>query len=91
MNSQADETRELAVDFVQTCSREERMLLILKHELYEGNWSEMVADLRARLAGKPYIFRLAHRIEDDLERIGRLRGFEETYAVDLSNYVSLET
>ena len=30
LNSQADETRELAVDFVQKCSREERMLLIQK-------------------------------------------------------------
>lgn len=67
------------------------MLVILKRELYEGDWDEMVADLQARLEGRPYIYRLANRIEDDLERIGRLRGFENAQDVDLSKYIDLET
>jgi hypothetical protein len=69
---------------------EERMLVVLKRELYEGSWDEMAADLEARLAGRPYIFRLAHRITDDLQRIARLRDFEKQANVDLSDYVGLD-
>jgi hypothetical protein len=76
--------------FVESMTNEERMLVLLKHELYEGSWDEMVADLTARLEGRPYIFKLAHRIVDDLERIGRLREFEERCGVDLSEVVKLE-
>ena len=66
------------------------MLVVLKRDLYEGNWDEMVADLRARLEGGPYIFKLAHRIADDLERIDRLRAFERNNRVDLSDFVELD-
>ena len=76
--------------FVEGMSGEERMLVMLKHELYKGSWDEMTADLKARLDGRPYIFKLAHRIADDLERIVRLRAFERRYSVDLSDYVKLE-
>lgn len=74
---------------VERLSNEERMLVVLKAELYEGNWDDMVADLEARLHGRPYIFKLAHRIEDDLERIGRLREFERSQGVDLADFVEL--
>ena len=77
--------------FVQRLSREERMLIVLKAELYEGNWSDMVADLRARLEGRPYIFKLATRITEDLERIDRLQEFENQHRVDLSDYVKMES
>jgi hypothetical protein len=76
--------------YVAGLSSEERMLVLLKGELYEGNWDEMVADLRARLEGRPYIFKLAHRISDDLERIERLRRFEARWGVNLSDYVRLD-
>jgi hypothetical protein len=76
--------------YVDRLTSEERMLVVLKRELYEGSWDEMVADLQARLEGRPYIFRLAHRIADDLERIGRLRAFEKQANVDLSDYVGLD-
>lgn len=66
------------------------MLVILKAELYEGSWDEMVADLEARLDGGPYIFKLADRIHDDLARIDRLRQFEQAHGVDLGEYVELE-
>lgn len=69
---------------------EEKMLVVLKAELYEGSWDEMLADLKARLEGRPYIFKLAHRIHDDLERIERLREFERRNKVDLCDYVQLE-
>ena len=74
--------------FVEGLTSEERMLVVLKHELYEDCWDEMVADLTARLNGRPYIFKLAHRIADDLERIGRLRQFEQSHRINLSLYVS---
>lgn len=84
------EVREKAQRFVAGMSSEERMLAVLKGELYEGSWDDMVADLQARLEGRPYIFKLAHRIADDLERIERLRQFERSCGVDLSDYVELE-
>jgi len=68
-------------------TQEQRMLVVLKRELYEGSWDEMVADLEARLEGRPYVFKLAHRIADDLERIETLRGFEAATGVDLCDYV----
>jgi len=76
--------------FVESMTREERMLVVLKRELYEGSWDEMVADLKARLEGRPYIFKLAHRITDDLNRIERLRGFEGRHGVDLGDFVEVD-
>ena len=77
--------------FIDAMTSEDRMLVVLKHELYEGSWEEMVADLKARLEGRPYIFKLAHRITDDLDRIERLRQTENRLGVDLSDYVKLES
>jgi len=76
--------------FVERLTREERMLIVLKRELYEGRWDDMVADLQARLEGRPYIFKLVNRIGEDLERITRLRAFEDRHEVDLSDYVQME-
>lgn len=90
MAGATDETQEEARRFVQNMAGEEKMLVVLKRELYEGSWDEMVADLQARLEGRPYIFKLAHRITDDLARITRLREFEERHGLDLSDYVNLE-
>ena len=66
------------------------MLVVLNRELYEGSWDDMVEDLQARLEGRPYVFKLASRIGDDLERIGRLRAFENDHDVDLGDYVRLD-
>ena len=77
--------------FVASMTDEERMLVVLNSELYEDSWDEMLADLQGRLDGCPYIFKLAHRIEDDLARIARLREFEDGSGVKLSDYVKLET
>lgn len=76
--------------FVRGLTGEERMLVVLKCELYEGSWDEMVGDLKARLEGQPYIFKLAHRITDDLDRIESLREFERSHGVDLGDYIKLE-
>jgi hypothetical protein len=70
-------------EFFRSLSREERQLILLRDELYDGSWDEMVEDLRDRLAGKPYIFKLMNRIEEDLARIERLRKYEGEQGVDL--------
>ena len=77
--------------FVERLTRQERLLVVVARELYGGQWDQVVADLRARLTGRPFVFKLAHRIEDDLDRIERLRRFEEAHQVDLSEWVTLES
>ncbi len=76
-------------DYVAGLSNEHRMLVILKAQLYDGTWEPMLDDLQNRLAGKPYIFKLANRIKDDIERIEQMQKFEKEYNVDLADYVEL--
>ena len=85
----ADTTSDEVHGFLESLTEEEVMLVVLKRELYDGSWDEMVADLKARLEGGPYIFKLAHRITDDLARIDRLRSFERDRSVDLGDFVQL--
>jgi hypothetical protein len=70
-------------EFARALAREDRVLLDVRDELYAGDWKELERDLRARLAGKPFIFKLASKIEEDLDRIDRLRRFEAARGVDL--------
>ena len=76
-------------DFVGGLSEESRMLVILKAQLYGGSWEPMLDDLRNRLAGKPYIFKLAHRIQDDIDRIQQMAEFEAEHNIDLADYVDM--
>lgn len=76
-------------DFVGRLGDEHRMLVILKAQLYGGTWEPMLDDLQNRLSGKPYIFKLANRIKDDIERIESMRKFEQEHNVDLTDYVEL--
>lgn len=74
-------------DYVNSLSDEHRMLVALKAQLYGGSWEPMISDLRNRLEGKPYIFKLANRIQDDIDRIERMRKFEVEHDIDLADYV----
>ncbi len=76
-------------DFINGLSDEHRMLVVLKAHLYDDMWEPMLDDLQNRLAGKPYIFKLANRIKDDIERIGQMQKFEAEHNVDLADYVDL--
>ena len=76
-------------DFVDSLSKEHRMLVVLKAQLYDGAWEPMLDDLENRLAGKPYIFKLANRIQDDIERIEQMAEFEKEHNVDLADYVEM--
>jgi hypothetical protein len=76
-------------DFAKTLTPEQRMLVILKKQLYGGQWEPMLDDLRNRLDGKPYIFKLANRIQDDIERIEKMSAFEKENGIDLADFVDL--
>lgn len=73
--------------FIARLTEQERMLVILQAELYEHSWEAMLDDLRNRLEGKPYIFKLAHRIQDDISRIEKLKDFEEMHHIKLADFV----
>ncbi len=76
-------------DFVRGLSAEHKMLIVLKSQLYGGKWEPMRNDLKNRLAGQPYIFKLATRINDDIERMEQLIQFEKQNNADLCDYIDI--
>ncbi|MCX5646903.1 MAG: hypothetical protein NTZ17_19820 [Phycisphaerae bacterium] len=76
------------LDYVSRLGEEHKMLIALKGHLYGGSWEPMLDDLRNRLAGKPYIFKLVHRIQDDIERIEEMQKFEAEHKIDLTKYMN---
>ena len=70
--------------FAESLSKAERVLVLLRDELYAGSWQELVDDLKARQDKKPFIFKLNTRIEEDLTRIATLRAFERQQEVDIA-------
>jgi len=66
-----------------TLTPDEKDLVLLRDELYGGSWDDMLADLRNRMAGKPYIFKLVNRIQQDIDTIERLRAMEKEKGVNL--------
>ena len=74
-------------EFYKSLSDEEKFLLTLRDELYDGGWKKMEKDLNDRLESRPYIKRLSIRINEDLARIEKMRGYEKTHDVNLADYV----
>ena len=66
------------------------MLVSLRDELYEGSWDQMLKDLKDRLEGKPYIFKLVNRISADIQRIEKLRDYEKKHRINLADYLKKE-
>ncbi len=77
-------------DFVKSLTSEERLLITLRDELYSGSWENLKQDLLDRLHGKPYIFKLSTRIEEDLKRIDKLERYEQEHGINLASYVGKE-
>jgi hypothetical protein len=73
--------------YFQSLPREEMQLVILQAILYENSWDEMVKDLIARREGKPFVFKLLSRIEEDLQRIEKIRAYEREHGVSLGEFV----
>jgi hypothetical protein len=88
-NGTDERVDEAVSDYVNRLGDEQRMLVALKAQLYGGSWEPMLDDLRNRLAGKPYIFKLATRIQDDIERIEQMQTFEAEHNIDLADHVEL--
>ncbi|MGD9110520.1 MAG: hypothetical protein PVG93_06225 [Phycisphaerales bacterium] len=88
-NNPATAVSKTVTDYINGLSEECRMLVVLKAQLYAGSWEPMLDDLRNRLAGKPYIFKLANRIQDDIERIEQMAQFETENNIDLANYIEM--
>ena len=87
-DGQEGRTKQAAIEaFVAQLSEPERMLVLLQKELYESSWQGMLRDLENRLTGKPYIFKLANRINEDIARIEKLKDFEEQHQIKLSDFV----
>jgi len=47
----------------------------------------MLKDLKDRLEGKPYIFKLVNRISADIQRIEKLREYEKKHRINLADYL----
>lgn len=62
---------------------EERMLVQLRGELYQGSWIKFLDDLKKREQARPYVDKLVKRIKADIERIEAMQRYE------FSNYVNL--
>lgn len=78
-------------EYFRSLSRAEVQLLALRGILYDGSWEEMVLDLEARKAGKPYVFKLQNRIEEDLQRIQGLIEYEAKNSVNLGKYLAQDS
>jgi hypothetical protein len=74
-------------EFLESLSTQDRMLVTLRDELYFGSWDRMLSDLKDRLKGRPYIFKLVNRIEEDIKRIENLRAYELKNEINLSEYL----
>lgn len=74
-------------EFIDSLTTQDKMLITLRDELYFGSWERMEADLRDRLKGRPYIFKLVNRIEEDLKRIEKLKAYESQHGINLSDYL----
>ena len=88
-DGKSDKAKQAVTAYVGGLSQEYKMLVALKSQLYGGSWEPMLDDLRNRLTGKPYIFKLVHRIQDDIERIGQMQKFEAEHNIDLADCVDL--
>ncbi|MEN6386487.1 MAG: hypothetical protein ABFD79_15015 [Phycisphaerales bacterium] len=82
-----DKREKAIIEFVKGLSAEHKMLIVLKRQLYGGKWEPMYQDLKNRLSGQPYIFKLANRINDDIERIEQMMQFEKQHNADLCDYI----
>ena len=89
LNIDSETLKKTVKEFVTVLSDEHRMLVVLKSQLYGGSWETMLDDLKNRLEGKPYIFKLVNRINDDIVRIQEMKEFEEKNNIDLADFIEM--
>jgi hypothetical protein len=63
-----------------------RRLVAVVKTLYAGSWDDCAEDIRRRRAGKPYLFKLALGLDDELDWLHRLQAYEaargEPFTID---------
>ncbi len=75
-------------EYFRSLTQAEVQLLALREVLYDASWEEMIRDLEARRDGRPFVFKLRNRIDEDLERIRKLSVYEREHNTHLGKYVS---
>ncbi len=78
-----DATEERHRAFAESLTKEQRVLIVVRDELYGRSWDELLLDLKARQERRPFVFKLNTRIDEDLNRIAQLRAYEQEHRVDL--------
>lgn len=68
-------------------SREERLLIALRDVIYDKTWEGLREDLNSRRDRKPYVIKLATRIDDDLARIEKLESYENENGINLADFL----
>ncbi|NLX06368.1 MAG: hypothetical protein GXY33_14615 [Phycisphaerae bacterium] len=74
---------------VEALTEQDKVLIVCNEEFYGGRWDLLRQDLRDRLEGRPYVLSLGQRINDDLQRAGRLEEIETKFNVKLADLISL--
>lgn len=75
-------------EFVKRLARHERVLVELRDVLYEGEWDDILEDLRASShEGEPYLFKFSENIGRDIAAIEKLKKYEEQHEVNLSRWI----
>ena len=64
-----------AVVFTSLEAPVQRLVAVVQ-TLYSGNWDDCAEDIRRRRAGRPYLFKLAADVADDLDWLHRLKAYE---------------
>ena len=73
--------------YFRSLPREDVQLIALREILYDGCWEEMIKDLEARKEGKPFVFKLQTRLEEDLQRIDKMRFYEAEHRVNFGAFL----
>ncbi|MCR4317601.1 MAG: hypothetical protein NUW37_14775 [Planctomycetes bacterium] len=78
---------EKVAKYIASLGQDDKTVVRLKKTLYNDDWDAMETDLRRRFERRPYIFKLAANISDDLERIKRFRKYEDEHDCSLSKHI----
>lgn len=64
-----------------------RQLVVAAQVLFGGDWDDLAEDVRRRIAGRPYLFRLELPIDEPLAWIARLKDYERARGERLADAI----
>jgi hypothetical protein len=76
-------------DYVSHLSAEHRMLVGAEEPVVWRFLGAHAGRSAESSGGKPYIFKLVNRIQEDIERIEEMKRFEAEYGIDLADCVEM--